>query len=101
MQGTSAPAGASTFISKAAAQMVQTQRTKHRSLAKDIKKQVPPNPPFPLHKYRQAFSLPIGRLHQHTSQMEPNKIGARCILHFKKIPFIPLRNHPAVANIFH
>lgn len=42
MQRTSASAGASMFISKATAQMVQTLRIEHRSPATDTKKQVPP-----------------------------------------------------------
>lgn len=81
----SAPAGASTLTSKATAQMMEAHRTECRALTRDTKKkQVPPSSPSPLHKYRQVFSLPTGRLHQYTSQMEPNEIQACWILHFKK-----------------
>lgn len=80
--GSSAPAVASTFTSKATAQMMQAHRTECRALTRDTKKQVPSSQ-SPLHKYRQAFSLPTGRLHQYTSQMEPNEIRACWILHFK------------------
>lgn len=69
-----APAGASTFTSKATAQMMQAHSTERRAVTGDTKKQVPPSFPSPLHKYRQMFSLPTGRLHQYTSQMEPYEI---------------------------
>lgn len=89
------------FIKGCSTNGANTQDQTQVIKARDIKKQVPPHSPSPLLKYRQAFSLPTGRLHQYTSQMEPNKIGACWILRFKKNPFIPLRIHPAVANKFH
>lgn len=82
MQETSAPAGASMFSSKATAHKVQAHRTERRALTRH---QEAGTTKFSISSSQIQASIlsPTGILHQYTSQMEPNKIWACWILHFK------------------